>query len=197
MTGAVTALASAEQSEPAFWYIHRGHLLLLGTWIVVVGVISLRTTVRRRSERSGTPAQLRRSAWVWAAAVAAVVSGGVHLTVIGEHFGESALYGSFFLVLCAVQFGWAGWLLLRPATPVLFAGAAASVLVALLWLATRTVGIPLGPEAGEKEAFGGLDIIASSAEVLVAVFAVAALRLRTRGAAASGYVSPNAAVHSA
>jgi hypothetical protein len=60
--------------------------------------------------------------------------------------------------------------------PVLFAGAAASVLVALLWLATRTIGIPIGPEAGEKETFGFRDVACSTAEVLVAVFAVLAVR---------------------
>lgn len=159
---------------PSFWSIHAGHLLLLAAWVLVVAAVYLWTKLR------GRPADRRprlvRSPWLAGAALAACVSGAVHLSVIGEHFRESALYGSFFVVLATLQLGWAAWLVLRPSRAWLFSGAAASVLVALLWLATRTVGIPLGPEAGELEAFGALDIVASAAEVAVAAFALVAVR---------------------
>lgn len=157
---------------PAFWSIHVGHIALLGAWVLVVAGVYVWSKLRARPAGRRIP----RSRWLIGAAVAAVVSGAVHLSVIREHFGESALYGTFFVVLAAVQLGWAAWLLARPSRTWLLAGAAASVLVVLLWLATRTVGIPLGPEAGELENFGVLDIIASAAEVAVAAFALAAIR---------------------
>ena len=158
--------------NPSFWSIHAGHLVLLGAWVLVVGSVYLWTKLRARPAGR----RLSRSAWLIGAAAAAVVSGAVHVSVIGEHFGESALYGVFFVVLAAAQLGWAAWLLLRPSRTWLLAGAAASVLVVLLWLATRTVGIPLGPEAGELEDFGVLDMVASVAEVAVVAFALAAAR---------------------
>jgi hypothetical protein len=167
----------AEANEPAasFWDIHRGHVLLLAAWVLVVGVVLLRSKLKARASAERA-VDLPRSAWVGGAAAASVVGAGIHLSVIGEHFHEAVLYGTFFLVLTIVQFGWAAWLVWRPTVPVLFAGAAASVLVAVLWLATRTIGIPIGPEAGEKEAWGVLDAFCSGAEVLVAVFAVFAVR---------------------
>jgi hypothetical protein len=165
---------AAEESAGSFWDIHRGHILLLAAWVLVVGAVLVRSKLRARAsgERATT---LPRTGWLWATAAASVVAAGGHLLVIDDHFHEAVLYGTFFLVLTIVQFGWAAWLVRRPTLPVLFAGAAASVLVAVLWLATRTIGIPIGPEAGEKETFGALDIACSAAEVLVAVFAVLAV----------------------
>ena len=165
--------------SPAFWSIHAGHLLLLAGWVLVVAVAYVWTKLR--TAPAGGRRRLPRSAGLTGAALAAVVSGAVHVSVIGEHFRESALYGSFFLVLAAVQLGWAAWLLLRPSRGWLLAGAVASLLVPLLWLATRTVGIPLGPEAGQLESFGALDVVASAAEVAVAAFAGTALRSAVSG----------------
>ncbi len=142
---------------------------------------ALRGKLRESRDR-----QLTRSVWLAAAAAATSASAGIHLAVIGEHFAESALYGAFFLVLTLVQFGWSAWLLARPSRTVLLAGAAASLGVALLWLATRTIAIPIGPAAGEREAFGSLDIVASACELAVAVCAMAAISTAGR----DGRVAP-------
>ncbi|RLV48673.1 hypothetical protein D9V37_13125 [Nocardioides mangrovicus] len=150
----------------SFWDVHLGHVLMLGGWLLVVAVCCL---------RNARDVHLRRSPWLYAAAAATVLSGAVHLAVTREHFEESALYGWFFLVLTIVQLAWAARLVLRPRLAWLFAGAAGSLLVVLLWLATRTIGIPLGAAAGEREAFGLPDLIASGAEVGVVVFALLAM----------------------
>ena len=126
--------------------------------------------------RSDEPATAPDRRWAAAAAVTGVVAGAVHLTVIGEHFAESWLYGSFFLVLTVLQFGWAAAVLWRPSRSLLLAGAAASVLVALLWLATRTIGIPVGPGAGETEPFGAADTLCSITELLTAALVLLAVR---------------------
>ena len=166
---------------PSFWSIHAGHVLLLAAWVLVVAGVQLWSTMRSRAADRRSRPPLARSAWLAGAAGAAVLSGAVHLAVTGEHFRESALYGSFFLVLATLQLAWAAWLLLRPSRAWLFAGAAASVLVVLLWVATRTVGIPVGPAAGEIEGVGALDVVASAAEFAMAAFALAALRPGNRG----------------
>jgi hypothetical protein len=48
----------------------------------------------------------------------------------------------------------------------------------MLWLATRTVGIPLGPAAGCTEDVGVLDLMATGAETVVVVLCLLGLRAR-------------------
>lgn len=177
-----TVLADAEDQlgsrSGSFWSVHAGHFALLAAWVLVVLVVGLVNNRRHRAAPDRPAPELPRSGWLLGAATASVASAGIHVSVIGEHFRESALYGTFFLVLSVAQLGWAAWLVLKPSRSWLFAGGAASVLVALLWLATRTIGIPVGPAAGEREAFGSLDLLASAAELLVAACVAGALGLR-------------------
>jgi hypothetical protein len=114
----------------------------------------------------------RRGSAGWAAAAVAAwtsyAAGVIHLAVTPEHFGESALYGWFFLAVFAGQVAFAV-IAARGADPRLFALAAAGQLAMTgLWLLTRTAGIPLGPEAGEVEAVGVLDVACVIAQLLCA-----------------------------
>jgi hypothetical protein len=161
------------------WQNHAGHALLLVAWVVAFAAVYGRTLLLRR--RVATPARgpraaVSRSAAVLTAACCCAVAGAVHLSIIKEHFAEAALYGVFFLVLTAAQFTWAAAIALRPSRALLQAGAAASLLVVLLWVATRTIGIPLGPAAGETESLGVRDSVASVAELLVTIAATLACR---------------------
>jgi hypothetical protein len=105
-------------------------------------------------------------------AAAAVAAGLVHLVVLPVHLRESLLYGAFFAATAAAQIGWAALVLVRPSRRLLTVGAAANAAVVLLWLLTRTVGIPLGPSAGEVESVSGLDLLATAAELAVVAGAV-------------------------
>jgi len=120
-------------------------------------------------------------------AVATVVAAAVHVFVIPEHFDESALYGTFFVSLAAVQLGWAAMAVMRPSLRVLSAGIAGNVAVVLLWLATRLVAVPLGPGAGTREEIGALDVLATSCELVVIV--AAAVLLTSRGRRPEALVS--------
>jgi hypothetical protein len=173
------SFAESVEENQSVWEVHRGHIVLFAVWVLIVGGVLLASWLRKRragstSAPKSTPRPVRNG-WLWIAALATVASGAIHLAVIREHFEESTLYGAFFLVLTVLQFGWALWLVIRPSVVLFAAGGAASLGVALLWLATRTAGIPLGAEAGEKEAVGSLDVVASATEVLVAVCAVVAI----------------------
>ena len=154
------------------WAVHRVHLLLLAPWVLVV--LGSVAWSRLRGHPGLRP--VPRTPAVLLAAAGTVVSAAVHLSVIREHFAESARYGVFFCVLAAVQLLAAAWLAFRPARAVLGAAAAASAGVVLLWLVTRTVGLPFGPEAGEVEQLGAADLIATAAELLTTAAALAALR---------------------
>jgi hypothetical protein len=65
---------------------------------------------------------------------------------------------------------------LWPTRIVLLGGIAGNLAIVVLYLLTRTVGIPLfGPEAGEVEGFGFVDVCATASEVGIAVARGAAL----------------------
>ena len=126
----------------------------------------------------GTVATLR------VVAALSLLAAAIHLWVMPEHLEEWWGYGAFFLVLAVAQ-GMYGLGLLRwPSRPFLLLGVAGNLAVAILWLVTRTTGIPLlGPHAGEAEAVGVLDLACTLAEVgIVAGLGALAMRdLPTEG----------------
>jgi hypothetical protein len=121
---------------------------------------------------------------LYAAAALSLLAALIHLRVMPEHFEEWWGYGTFFLV-CAVAQGLYAPILLRwPGRPILLLGVAGNLAVVILWLVTRTTGIPLfGPHAGEVEEAGALDLICTLAEVgiLVGLGALAMRGLTTEG----------------
>jgi hypothetical protein len=133
--------------------------------------------------RNGWRSRRRRPTGLVVLAVAAtVVAGVVHIVVMPEHFEESALYGSFFVVLAVGQAAYAWCLLVNPSRPVLAAGVLGNAAVVVLWLVTRTVGLPFGPFAGEVEPVGLLDLVAVTAE-LTMIGAAAMLLARVESSA--------------
>lgn len=121
-------------------------------------------------------ALVRRSRWLLLAAVSSVAAAVVHLVVIPSHFAESTLFGVFFVALAMAQIAYAGVLLMRPRVFLLVAGALGNIMTIGLWLVSRTVGLPLGPEAGHPEPVGALDILATTAELVLIGAVVLALR---------------------
>jgi hypothetical protein len=109
-------------------------------------------------------------------AVADAAAAGVHFVVMPTHFQESLLYGGFFAVAATMQVVYSVWLLARPSRALLTAGAVGNLAIALLWLYTRTSGIPLGPASGSTEPFGALDTLATGFELVGSVGAFALLR---------------------
>lgn len=117
----------------------------------------------------------RTAPLVVVAAAASVVAAVVHAIVVPEHFGESPLYGWFFVLTAVAGFGYAFWLGLRPSRSLLLAGAAANAAIVALWIFTRVVEVPLGPGAGQTEPVGMLDVIASVAELTALAAVVVAV----------------------
>ena len=122
-------------------------------------------------------AQLRYELLLLATALA-WCAGIIHAVVSVDHFREYVPYGVFFAVLAPLQVGWGVVAYRRPRRHLLLAGAAGNLAVVALWIASRTVGLPVGPEAGHPEAAGVVDVLAGADELLLAVLVVALLRLR-------------------
>jgi hypothetical protein len=119
-----------------------------------------------------------------AAAALSLLAAAIQLWVVPEHIEEWWGYGVFFLVLAVAQglytLGLLGW----SSRPFLLLGVAGNLAVVILWLVTRTTGIPFfGPHAGEVEGVGVLDLACTLAEVgIVAGLGALAMRgLPTEG----------------
>jgi hypothetical protein len=94
----------------------------------------------------------------------------IHLWVMPEHFQEWWGYGAFFLVAAVAQVIYVPLLLRWPNRNVLLLGIAGNSAIVLMYLFTRVVGIPLlGPEAGEAEGVGIIDVCATSSEAAIVV----------------------------
>lgn len=118
----------------------------------------------------------RQKLTLYMAAALSVVAALIHLWVAPEHFREWWGYGVFFLVAASAQVIYAPLVLRWPSRMVLLAGILGNLAVVALYLLTRTVGIPMfGPEAGEVEGFGFVDVCATASEVGIAAALGAAL----------------------
>src|SRR5262249_54356763 len=100
-----------------------------------------------------------------AAAAFSAGAAGIHGSVITEHAREYWLFALFFALSAGLQLVWSYLLLTQPSRPLLILGVVGNLLTVLLWAASRTVGLPFGPEAGSPEAVGFADVVCTVLEV--------------------------------
>jgi len=122
-----------------------------------------------------------RAVVVAACALLSTGAAVIHFAVLGEHWREWWGYGLFFGVAAWLQLAWAAVVVARPSSRLLVVGGIASFAIAVLWLVTRTQGVPAGPAFGETEAATFPDVLATVFEVLLGLcaFAIVAARART------------------
>jgi hypothetical protein len=115
-------------------------------------------------------------------------AGTVHLSVAADHFAEYFLFGLFFLVAGSGQVVWATLVaLVGPRRPLLLL-ATGNALVVVLWIVSRTSGIPLGPTAGAPEKIGYADTLTTVFEALIVAFAAQLLiRRRSSSTGSKGF----------
>ena len=153
---------------------HAVHLLSVGIPVVMV-VLGLGIDALRKSGARQSPANLRHRPLLVAAG-ALVCAALIHVWVAPEHFREAVLYGAFFACLSVAQLSAAWFVAAGRSRTVVAAVALGSAAVICLWLVTRVVAIPLGPDAGATESFGVLDVAASVLELVAVAGCLAALR---------------------
>lgn len=122
-----------------------------------------------------------QSYWRYSAAGFSAVAGIIHAYFMSEHFEAWVGYGGFFLVATVCQLLLSHILAAtRPVRrEVLWAGILGNAAIIALWIVTRTLGIPLGPEAGMVEEIGALDRTSKIAELVVIVCLAVLLREKT------------------
>ena len=116
------------------------------------------------------------SGTVYAASAFSLVAALIHLWVTPEHFEEWWAYGTFFL---AVAFAQGLFCVVFPRSPgqlLAFVGVWGNLAVILVYVLSRTSGLPVGPHAGEIEDAGVLDMAATVSELATVILLVSVLR---------------------
>jgi hypothetical protein len=122
-----------------------------------------------------------------------IASAHLHAAVIPEHLTQWPAAGAFFALLTAAEIAVAATLLWpRPRRVALIAAAAVSAGPLLLWLYSRTAGLPFGPLTGQPEPVGLPDVVCCALEIVTLSAAVILLRRESRwlrgGPAASAHI---------
>jgi hypothetical protein len=120
-----------------------------------------------------------RETVVLLAASLAFMGGLIHIGAAVDHFGEFPLYTLAFAILATVQIAWAATILRHPSRRVLLFGCALNIGVIGLWVASRTIGVPIAPEAWVPETVGVADLVETIGEIVI-VIAILGLVLSPR-----------------
>jgi hypothetical protein len=99
-------------------------------------------------------------------AAASLGAGAIHVSAAFDHTEHTAQLG-FFLVVAALQVQWAVLVLRRASWPLLTTGAALNAFVVLVWIVSRTVGLPGVPGAEDVQPLGLKDGASSALEFLL------------------------------
>lgn len=103
-------------------------------------------------------------------------AGLIHIVAVLEHVAADWELAVFFALVGALQLA-AGWRIYRNDADARLLGLVAlgSIAVALLWVFSRTTGIPVGPDAGDVAKVGVGDTIATLLELAFAALAATIL----------------------
>jgi hypothetical protein len=85
------------------------------------------------------------------AAIASAGAGLIHFAVMPAHWLDWIWSGLFFALIAVFQLMWAFLAWSRPRAPMMALGIAGNAAAVTLWVASRTVGLPVGPHAGVPE----------------------------------------------
>ena len=125
--------------------------------------------------KEGTPRE--RSQTIATACAISAAAGVIHAVAMVDHFDHHWLYGVFFLVVTYFQVLWAVWVYRHPGDRrALTAGTIASVSIIAVWVVSRTVGTPVGPDAGNPESIGAMDVVATLDQLVLAGLLVTILK---------------------
>jgi hypothetical protein len=124
-------------------------------------------------------------------AVISLATAAIHFAVMSAHFGEHFAFGLFFAVVAWLQSLWAVGVVASASRKLLWVGAIVNAAVVIVWIVSRTSGLPIGPEAGTPEPPAFADVLSTILELALVVGAGLLLVLeapravaRTRTAAA-------------
>ena len=114
----------------------------------------------------------------WGLAILSLGAAGIHFAVMGDHFNLTWYHGAFFAATAWLQLAWAVAIVMKPSRRLLLAGIIGNLVVAEVWLVSRTIGIPFGPDAGVAEGAAFSDVLCTILEVGIVLGSLALLKPR-------------------
>ncbi|HEV7882925.1 MAG TPA: hypothetical protein VGO81_05105 [Solirubrobacteraceae bacterium] len=117
---------------------------------------------------------------VYLAAGLSLLAGYVHFAYAESHFEEWWGYGAFFVAAGNLQALFAALIVWRPRAWQPLAGIAGNLAIVVVYLLSRTSGIPLGPHARVVEAAGAIDWATTAGQVALIGALIAMLDGRGR-----------------
>lgn len=102
----------------------------------------------------------------------------VHVAYTGSHFREWWAYGLFFLVVAIGQAVFAPAIIRWPSPALALAGIALNLGVVVMYVWSRTIGVPMGPHEGVAEHTKLPDLATTAAEILLVAVLLALLPRR-------------------
>jgi len=110
-------------------------------------------------------------------AIASAGAGVIHFAVAGGHFDVGVAHGLFFAVAAWLQLAWAATLMRGdPSNRLLAWGVVGNAVIIGTWALSRTVGVPVPPDAWTAEPVSFADALATGLEATVVVGGLAVLR---------------------
>lgn len=160
------------------------------------------TQPRSRDERVYFASFRARAAGTWrgrdesllrlGAALTLIATGVIHGAQVTSHLGASRLAGLFFAGVAALQVSLGAIVLRSPSRRLRIAALAVTFGTIALWIASRTVGIPIGGHS--TEAVGVADTVATGFEFVTATLVGALLLSAPRRVAHGRRATPRNAV---
>ena len=149
--------------------VHELLMIAAGVLVVVTGVAAIAVDALMRRGLLGPPDRVFRGETLLVVPLvsASLGAAAIHFSVIGEHFQEWWAFGLSFVAAAWFQAWWAVVFALRPARAVAAAGGIVNAAIVVVWIVSRTVGLPFGPDAGKPEAVGFADVLTTALEVVL------------------------------
>ncbi|WP_166172682.1 hypothetical protein [Rubrobacter tropicus] len=129
-----------------------------------------------------------------AAAVLSLAVAMIHLWTAPGYFEVWWGYGTFFLGVAAAQGLFSVGLLRWPGRVLSLAGIFGNLSVIMVYVLSRTSGVPFGPHAGRAEDAGLLDMSATGIELMIVVFLLTLLDGRGRSVAINAVLLAGAGI---
>ena len=150
--------------------------------VLLVVIVLIATALQRRGLLGDAARMIALPTALAAIAVGLSLAAAViHFAVLEAHLVDGLLFGLFFLAVGAFQLIWAQAYLLNRGRAVAAAGVLANTAIVATWLLSRTIGVPLGPQAWVPEPVGLVDLTATSLELaLIALLLPSLMPARMR-----------------
>jgi hypothetical protein len=103
----------------------------------------------------------------FALATLSLGAAAIHFAVIGEHFSEYVAFGIFFSVIAWFEALWAVAYVTHPTRQLAVAALVVNAATVMIWGWAHLFGLPFGPEPGQVEPTGIVDLMATLFEVLL------------------------------